>query len=191
MSSITKGSVQLPDANFLGLFLEKYRSKGLSKAIFCHKISNKKADRLCMKFSSTPNTSVQRCLYPIFQNQCPHFLLSALFWKLFSENYLNLQVRINKMVNKHTVDYHPSPSQITYKSTSSHISMDSEGGLSLQNISWIFPKSVYSTIRFKKINLFILSHAPNQKSPITPQAEGNYPFLRNSVFWRFFLTSSK
>ena len=31
---------------------------------------------------------------------------------LFSENYLNPQVRINKMVNKHTVDYHLSPSQL-------------------------------------------------------------------------------
>ena len=28
---------------------------------------------------------------------------------LFSENYHNPQVRINKMVNKHTVDYHPNP----------------------------------------------------------------------------------
>ena len=32
---------------------------------------------------------------------------------LVSENYLNPQVRINKMVNKYTVDYNPSPSQLT------------------------------------------------------------------------------
>ena len=25
---------------------------------------------------------MQRCLYPLFQNQSPHFLLSSLFWKL-------------------------------------------------------------------------------------------------------------
>ena len=31
---------------------------------------------------------------------------------VFSENYLNPQVRINKMLNKHAVDYHPSPSQL-------------------------------------------------------------------------------
>ena len=31
---------------------------------------------------------------------------------LFSENYLNPQVKISKMVNKHTVNYHPSPSQL-------------------------------------------------------------------------------
>ena len=35
-----------------------------------------------------------------------------LYCPLFSENDLNPQVRINKMVNKHTVDYHPSPSQL-------------------------------------------------------------------------------
>ena len=142
-----------------------------------------------MKFSSTSNTKVQTCLYPLFQNQCPHFLLSTLFWKLFSENYLNPQVRINKMVNKHTVGYHPSPSQITCKGTPFHISLDSRGGLSLQNLSWVFPKSVYSTIPFKKwICLFYLMH-PSKTLPqvfiITRQAEGDYPFLPNSIFWIF------
>ena len=50
---------------------------------------------------------MQRYLCPLFQNQAPHFLLS-----LFSENYLNPQVSISKTVNKHTVDYQPSPSQL-------------------------------------------------------------------------------
>ena len=35
-----------------------------------------------MKFCSTFNTSVQRCLYPLFQNQCPHFLLLYIFWRM-------------------------------------------------------------------------------------------------------------
>ena len=40
----------------------------------------KRADRLCMKFSSTFNTSVQGCLYSLFQNRRrPHFLLLHLF----------------------------------------------------------------------------------------------------------------
>ena len=67
------------------------------------------------------------------------------------------------MVNKRTVDYHPIPSQITYKGTHSHIYMESEGGLYLQNLSWIFPKSVYSTIPFKNLNLLILFHVPQAK----------------------------
>ena len=32
---------------------------------------------------------------------------------LFFEEYLNPQVKINKMVNKYTVDYHPSSSELT------------------------------------------------------------------------------
>ena len=32
---------------------------------------------------------------------------------LFFEECLNAQVRINKIANKHTVDYHPSPSELT------------------------------------------------------------------------------
>ena len=92
-----------------------YRSKVLLKAIFCHQKGNKKEDRLYMNFFFNLNSSVQRCLYPLFRSQCSHFMLSLLFWKLSSENYLNSQVRINKMVNKHTVDYHPSSSQLTSK----------------------------------------------------------------------------
>ena len=41
------------------------------------------------------------------QNQSPIF-----YCPLFSEKYLNHQARINKIVNKHNVDYHPSPSQL-------------------------------------------------------------------------------
>ena len=86
----------------------KVQLKRVFKSYFLS-TKNKKADRLYMKFSSTSNTNVQRYLYlyPLFQNQSSHFLLP-----IFSENYLNAQVRINKMVNKHTVDYHPHPSQL-------------------------------------------------------------------------------
>ena len=44
----------------------------------------------------------------LFQNQSPIFCC-----RLFSENYLNPHARIKKIVNKHTVHYHPSPSQLT------------------------------------------------------------------------------
>ena len=44
----------------------------------------------------------------------PYFKISPpiFFCPLFSENYLNPQVRINKMVNKHIVNYHLSPLQL-------------------------------------------------------------------------------
>ena len=88
----------------------KYRSKGLLKSIFCHQKSDKKADRLCMTFSSTTNTSVQRCLYAYFKSMGP---LSAVpsFLKIIS----TLKSGSAGMVNKHTVHYHPSPSQLTLR----------------------------------------------------------------------------
>ena len=66
---------------------------------------NKKEDKVCMKFSSNPNTSVQRYLNPLFQNQNPLFCCS-----LFFEEYLYPQVR---MVNKYSVNYHPYLSRLT------------------------------------------------------------------------------
>ena len=40
-----------------------------------------------MRFSSATSTSMQRCLYPTFQNQC---------YSLFFEEYLNPQARSTK-----------------------------------------------------------------------------------------------
>ena len=40
---------------------------------FCHPKNNKKTNNLCMKFSSTFNTSVQMCLYPLFQDRRRRF----------------------------------------------------------------------------------------------------------------------
>ena len=61
-----------------------------------------------MQFSSASNVSAKRCLYTLFQNQRPIFC-----WTLFFEEYLNLQVRINKVLKKHAVDNHPSLSELT------------------------------------------------------------------------------
>ena len=61
-----------------------------------------------MKFSSTSNKNVQRFLYPLFKNQRPIFYCYLSF-----EEYFKPQVKITQMVNEHTVDYHPSPSELT------------------------------------------------------------------------------
>ena len=60
----------------------------------------------CMKFFWTFKTSVQRCLYPLFQNQHTHFLLLYLFWRM---SQISGQDQQNGKEN--TVDYHPSPSE--------------------------------------------------------------------------------
>ena len=60
----------------------KCRSKVYLKANFLSLRIDEKAGRLCMKFSWTCNTSVQRCLYHLFQNWRLHFLLPPLFWRI-------------------------------------------------------------------------------------------------------------
>ena len=82
------------------------------------------------------------CLFPLFQNQSPP--PSIFCCPLFSENYLNLQFRINKIVNKHTVDYHPSPSELISK-------------IQLHTFLWT-PKRFISPESF--LNIFLKMYIP-------------------------------
>ena len=93
----------------------------------------KTSHRLCMKLFLTRNTTVQRCLYHIFQNRRIHFRLLLLFWK-----NLSLQVRINKMVNEHAVDYHPSPYELTSRIHPLIFLWNPLGFISLQIISNLY-----------------------------------------------------
>ena len=61
----------------------KVQIKGAFKRyFFATKKSNKKVDKIYMKFSSISNTSVLKSLYSLFQNQHPHFLLLTLFRRI-------------------------------------------------------------------------------------------------------------
>ena len=60
----------------------KVEAKRAFKSYLLSPKKHKKVDRLCMKFSSPSNVSVQRCLYCLFQNQRPYFLLLHLFWRI-------------------------------------------------------------------------------------------------------------
>ena len=104
---------------------------------------------------------MQRCLYPpIFC--CP----------LFSEN---------KMVNKHTVDYHPSSSQLISRihpliflwTPKGFISPESFLNFFLnlyippwlqKSFKFIVLRLLQIHLRVKKLNLFIFTHAPMQNS---------------------------
>ena len=110
------------------------------------------------------------------------------------------------MVNKRTVNYHPSPSQLISRILS-HISMDSLG-VYLTRIflefflnpyipPWLQKSFKIIVLRLlqihlwvKKLNLFIFTHDPKQNSPPGfyhyRQADGNIPFLPDSVFWKYF-----
>ena len=170
----------------------KVQVKRVFKSYFLS-TKNKKADRLFMKFSSISNTNVQRYLYPLFQNQSSHFLLPV-----FSENYLNAQVRINKMVNKHTVDYHPRPSQLISWIHPLIFLWSPKGFISpkpflnfflnLYVPPWLWKGFKFIVLRLRAntfVNQKIESvhfHSCPQVFIITHQAEGSYSFLLNSVF---------
>ena len=61
-------------------------------------ITEKTADRVCMEFSWNPNTSVLRCLDPLFQLTLFLCLLTSALW-----GYINPHIRINKMINRFMV----------------------------------------------------------------------------------------
>ena len=73
---------------------------------------------------------------------------------LFSENYFKPQVRINQMVNKHTVDYHPSPSQLISRIHSRIYFYGLLRGLSFRIFLEFFPNPVYSTMIAEKFQIY-------------------------------------
>ena len=168
----------------------KYRSGELSKAI-CHQKNIKNADSLCMKFSSTFNASMQRCLYPLFRNQRPHFLLLHHFRRLSQPS---------------GQDYHPSPTEFTSRIHPLIFLWTPKGFISPECFLNYFPNlyiSPWLQICFKfmmlrlmenkflrqKIESVHFSSWPQAKLSsrfLSPpnQTEGNYPFPPNKVFWK-------
>ena len=61
-----------------------------------------------MKVSSTSIQVCRSAYIPYFKINTPIFYCLFVY-----KEYLNPQVRINKIGNEHTVDYHPSPSKLT------------------------------------------------------------------------------
>ena len=129
-------------------------------------------------------------LIPVCRGVCnPYFKINHLIFccPLFSENYLNPQVRINKMVNKYSVDYHPNPKG--FISPKSFLNLF----LNLYIPPWLQKSFKFIVLRFlqiylwvKKLNLFIFTHASEQNFPPGfyhyPQADRNCSFLSNSIF---------
>ena len=119
----------------------------------------------------------------------PHFLIyffcstiskstPILCCPLFSEYYLNTQARTNKMVNKHTVDYYSSPSQLISRTCTflflRFIFPESflNFFLDLYISPWLQESFKFIVLRLlqihlwvKKLNLFIFTHAPKKNLP--------------------------
>ena len=92
----------------------KYRPKELLKAPFCYQKKIKIQAGSAWNFLQPPIQVCRGVYIPCFKIDAAIFCCP-----LFFEEHLNAQVKINKVVNKHTVDYHPSPSELT--STIHHI----------------------------------------------------------------------
>ena len=81
---------------------------------------------------------MQRCLYPLFQNQSPHFLLSSLFWKL------SQPLGQDQQNSKQTYCRLPI------------IFVSIPKGFSLQILSWISPEPVYSAMVAESFKFIVL-----------------------------------
>lgn len=91
-----------------------------------------------------PPIVCSRCLITLFQNKCPFYFACPFF-----KEYLNLEVRINKMANEHSVNPHPIPSWLTSR-IQSRIFHKTFGVLSLSKHFLEFSvKAVYATMAGK------------------------------------------
>ena len=91
-----------------------------------------------------PPIVCSRCLITLFQNKCPFYFACHFF-----KEYLNLDVRINKMASEHSVNPHPIPSWLTSR-IQSCIFHKTFGVLSLSKHFLEFSvKAVYATMAGK------------------------------------------
>ena len=105
---------------------------------------------------------------------------------LFSESYLNPQVETNQMVNKHNVDYHPSPLQLISRIHPLRFLWTPQGFISpefflifftnLYIPPWLRKSFKFIVLRLlqihllvKKLILFIFNYAPKQNPPLSPR----------------------
>ena len=148
-----------------------------------------------MKFSST----CRGPYIPYFKISAPIFCCSIIF-----EECVNLPVKINKMVNEHTFNYHPRLSELTSR-IYPHIYLctpmdfiSPEYFLNFFSNLYIPPwlqksfkfmvlRLLENTFESQKIEFVNLYSCPQAKrsprflsSPL--QAEGNYPLPPNKVF---------
>ena len=162
---------------------------------FVTKKNNKKADILCIKFSSTFGVSVQRWLFPYFKIIAPIFCCF-----IFFEECLNPQVRIYKILNEHITLVLQNFLQ---GYTLLHFNRLLRS-LSLQNVSWVFSQTCIPQWKnywkiplwVKELNLFIFTLAPKQNS--LPRFYNQYSrqkaithFLKTNVFKNLFFPQQR
>ena len=123
---------------------------------------------------------MQRCLYPLFQNQSPHFLLSPLFWKL------SQPLDQDQQNSKHT--HSRLPIIILLWTPKGFISPESflNFFLNLCIPPWLRKSFKFLVLRLlqihlwvKKLNLLIFTHAQLQQN--SPPGFYDYPLGRREL----------
>ena len=131
---------------------------------------------------------------------------------LFSENYLNPQARVNKLVNKHVLNYHTSPSQLTSRIHRLRFLWSPKGFISpepymnfflnLYIPPWLWNRFKFIVLRLlenifvsQRIELLIFTHAQKQNYfpgfYHYPQAEENYLFPPKQRFLKIYFPQQK
>ena len=116
------------------------------------------------------------------------------------------------MVNKHTVNYHPSPSQLISRIHTLIFLWTPKGFISPESFlnfflnlyipPWLWKSFKFIVLRSLQIHLWVINWIcsfllmPRSKTLpqlfiIILQADVNCSFLPNSVFWRYFFLSRK
>ena len=81
---------------------------------------------------------------------------SSFCWFFFFEEYLNPQIRIDKMVNEQSAIYQPSPLEFSLKNASSHILINSLGLYISQKYFFNFLSNLYIPSWLEKIFKFMV-----------------------------------
>ena len=109
---------------------------------------------------------MQRCLYPLFQNQSPHFLLSPLFWKLSQpldqdqQNSKQTHCRLPIIIFLWTPKGFISPESFL----NFFLNLCIPPWLR-KSFKFIVLRLLQIHLQVKKLNLFSFTHTPKQNSP--------------------------
>ena len=171
----------------------KYRSRELLKDIFLPPKTIREQTGSAWNFLQA-SIQVYRDVY------IPYFKINACGFISFEE-CLSPQVMINKMVNEHTIDCHPSPSEFTSRIHPLIFLWTPKGFISPEYFLNFFsnlyiPPWLQESFKFMVLRLLENTFV-SQKTEFVPQAklsprflssplqaEGNYPFPPNKVFWK-------
>ena len=110
--------------------------------------------------SVTENMSVLKFLQPpipVWRGACILYfkiIVPIFCCPFFSENYLNSQVIMNRLVNKHTGEYHPSPSQLTLRILPLMFLRTPKRFAFPESFLNFFPKPAYFTMVAEKFQIY-------------------------------------